>query len=82
MDMAADGGPDEGDRMNVDDSDPQPFDLRPLAPGQAVPVAQAPAQPSASSPNPAPAAASVPPAAQAASTARTVNGVNNLTTGE
>jgi hypothetical protein len=82
--FAADGSV-AGDRMNVDDSDPQPFDLRPLAPGQAVPAAQPAAQPPASSPNPAPAAASVPPAAQAAqaaSSARAVNGVNNLTTGE
>lgn len=34
-------GPDgvlQGDRMNVDDSDPQPFDLHPLAAGQPVPA--------------------------------------------
>ncbi len=36
--FAADGSV-SGERMNVDDSDPQPFDLKPLAAGQAVPAA-------------------------------------------
>ncbi|PQV50862.1 hypothetical protein [Paraburkholderia sp. BL21I4N1] len=40
--FAADGSV-AGDRMNVDDSDPQPFDLKPLAAGQAVPRPGAPA---------------------------------------
>lgn len=69
--FAADGSL-AGDRMNVDDSDPQPFDLRPLAPGQAVPAAGA-AQPTASG------AAT---GASAASGAHTVNGVSNLSIGE
>lgn len=83
--FAADGSV-AGDRMNVDDSDPQPFDLHPLAAGQAVPPPGAPAQePAAGSAPPAPPAGQ---AAQAASGtgasggARAVNGVNNLTTGE
>ncbi|HEX7933582.1 MAG TPA: hypothetical protein VF573_10990 [Paraburkholderia sp.] len=38
--FAADGSV-AGNRMNVDDSDPQPFDLKPLAAGQAVPAALA-----------------------------------------
>ncbi len=41
--FAADGSV-AGDRMNVDDSDPQPFDLRPLAAGQPVPAPGAAAQ--------------------------------------
>ena len=73
--FAADGSL-AGDRMNVDDSDPQPFDLRPLAAGQAVPPAAAAAQP------PAAGAAPSAPAAPAASGAHTVNGVNNLSIGE
>jgi hypothetical protein len=71
--FAADGSV-AGDRMNVDDSDPQPFDLRPLAPGQAVPAAGA---------NPPPASGSTTPAAAAAASgAHTVNGVGNLSIGE
>ena len=65
-----------GDRMNVDDSDPQPFDLRPLAAGQPVPAPGAAAQPPAAGATP-----SSPPA-PAASGAHTVNGVNNLSIGE
>jgi hypothetical protein len=65
-----------GERMNVDDSDPQPFDLRPLAAGQPVPAPGAAAQP------PAAGAAPSGPAAPAASGAHTVNGVNNLSIGE
>lgn len=61
-----------GDRMNVDDSDPKPFDLRPLAAGQPVPAA------SASSSTAAPAAKAVSPAP----TGHAVGGVSNLTTGD
>lgn len=68
--FAADGSL-AGDRMNVDDSDPQPFDLRPLAAGQAVPVAGG-ARPAASGAM----------AAPAASGAHTVKGVSNLSIGE
>ena len=42
--FAADGSV-AGERMNVDDSDPQPFDLQPLAAGQAVPAPGAPLRP-------------------------------------
>ncbi|HXZ09422.1 MAG TPA: hypothetical protein VEI25_15330 [Paraburkholderia sp.] len=67
-----------GDRMNTDDSDPQPFDLRLLAAGQAAPAvgsagaAAAPAGAAAAGSGPAPA----PGAGHA------VGGVSNLTTGE
>jgi len=71
--FAADGSV-AGDRMNVDDSDPQPFDLRPLAAGQPVPAAAAAAQQAT------PGAA--PMLAPAASGAHTVNGVSNLSIGE
>jgi hypothetical protein len=77
--FAADGSL-AGDRMNVDDSDPQPFDLRPLAAGKAVPAAvPAPAAPAAP---PAPPAATAAPSSPAASGTHTVNGVNNLSIGE
>ncbi|WP_144153699.1 hypothetical protein [Paraburkholderia sp. BCC1885] len=66
-----------GDRMNVDDSDPQPFDLKALAAGQPVPAPTAAVQPPAAG-----ATRPAAPAAAAASGANTVNGVNNLTTGE
>jgi hypothetical protein len=68
--FAADGSV-EGDRMNVDDSDPQPFDLKPLAAGQAAPAAAAKAAPAA-----------VPAPAAAAPAGRPVGGVSNLQTGE
>ncbi|HEV3422264.1 MAG TPA: hypothetical protein VG105_00485 [Paraburkholderia sp.] len=71
--FAADGSV-AGDRMNVDDSGPQPFDLRPLAAGQPVPAAAAAAQQAT------PGAA--PMLAPAASGAHTVNGVSNLSIGE
>jgi hypothetical protein len=74
--FAADGSV-AGDRMNVDDSDSKPFDLRPLAAGQPVPAASA--QPAPAAP-PAAAAPSAP--ATAASSAHTVNGVSNLSTGD
>jgi hypothetical protein len=81
--FAADGSV-EGDRMNVDDSDPQPFDLKPLAAGQAVPAAAAKAGPAA---GPAPQAptggrAAAPAPAPAAPAGRPVGGVSNLQTGE
>lgn len=80
--FAADGSV-AGDRMNVDDSDPQAFDLHPLAAGQAVPPPGAPAmEPPAASATPETPASSAGQAAQSASGARAVNGVNNLTTGE
>jgi hypothetical protein len=80
--FAADGSV-AGDRMNVDDSDPQPFDLRPLAAGQAVPPPAAAAQPPAAADTPAsPSAPAAVQAAPAPNGAKAVNGVNNLTTGE
>nr|WP_143808874.1 hypothetical protein [Paraburkholderia susongensis] len=79
----------EGDRMNVDDSDPQPFDLKPLAAGQAVPAAGAPRAANTGAPQPAPAAQ---PAANGAATgavapspatgSHAVGGVSNLQTGD
>jgi hypothetical protein len=64
-----------GDRMNVDDSDPQPFDLHPLAAGQAVPAVAskgaAAGKPGTATPPTAPA-----PAGHA------VGGVSNVTTGD
>ncbi|HYS63863.1 MAG TPA: hypothetical protein VEN30_08625 [Paraburkholderia sp.] len=82
-----------GDRMNVDDSDPQPFDLKPLAAGQAVPAAGAPAAavnkaaaaPRSSAGGAAAPAASVPPTPAASAPAtggHAVGGVSNLQTGE
>lgn len=84
--FAADGSV-SGDRMNVDDSDPQPFDLKPLAAGQAAPASGAPAaaqaapaaQPSAGARVAAPAAA---PAPTAAAGGHPVGGVSNLQTGD
>ncbi|WP_404935544.1 hypothetical protein [Paraburkholderia sp. DHOC27] len=91
--FAADGSV-AGDRMNVDDSDPQAFDLRPLAAGQPVPPptaaqppapadaapdAQTQAQPAGAAPAP---TAATPATKSAPSAAHAVNGVNNLTTGE
>jgi hypothetical protein len=79
--FAADGSV-AGDRMNVDDSDPQPFDLRPLAAGQPVPAAAAQTAPPAAGGAAATPAAPAAPAAVAPSGAHTVNGVNNLSTGD
>ena len=72
--FAADGSL-EGERMNVDDSDPLEFSLQPLAAGQKAPPAtpaqaQKPVQPSAQQP------------AQPRTGGQPVNGVNNLTIGE
>jgi hypothetical protein len=88
--FAADGSL-EGDRMNVDDSDPQPFDLKPLAAGQAVPAAGATAAAGATKTAPAP----QPPAANGAvngtasgatpaptAGGHAVGGVSNLQTGD
>ncbi|SDG49186.1 hypothetical protein SAMN05216466_103539 [Paraburkholderia phenazinium] len=75
--FAADGSL-AGDRMNVDDSDPQPFDLRPLAAGQPVPAAAAARPPASGAAAPAASGAAAP----AASGAHTVNGVSNLSIGE
>ncbi|HEY3596281.1 MAG TPA: hypothetical protein VGL08_02005 [Paraburkholderia sp.] len=64
-----------GERMNVDDSNPQPFDLRPLAAGEAIPAATAGskrAEPQTQAPAAAPAAGG----------GRPVSGVSNLNTGE
>jgi hypothetical protein len=87
--FAADGSV-AGDRMNVDDSNPQPFDLKPLAAGQAVPAAAAApkdgktAAGSAASATRSDAAApavAAPPAAPTGA-GRPVGGVSNLQTGE
>jgi hypothetical protein len=71
-----------GERMNVDDSNPQEFDLRPLAAGAAIPPPTAPAAPAAA----APAAPTATTPSQQQSGAQTggqaVNGVSNLRTGE
>jgi hypothetical protein len=81
--FAADGSL-EGERMNIDDSEPLEFSLRPLAAGQKAPVAAG-----KSAPAPAQTArpAVQPPAQQASpqpapSRGQPVNGVSNLTIGE
>jgi hypothetical protein len=87
--FAADGSV-AGDRMNVDDSDPQPFDLKPLAAGQAVPAPGAPAVAQATPATPASPAAGATPqdsasgraAVPAPAGAHPVGGVSNLQTGE
>jgi hypothetical protein len=62
----ADDGSLSGERMEVDDSNPVAFDLKPLAAGQPVPAATA-------------VPGEAPPAATGG---QSVNGVNNLKTGE
>lgn len=81
--FAADGSV-SGDRMNVDDSDPQPFDLKPLAAGQAVPAASPVANAAAGKAPvaPQPAAGSAAASASATGSGRAVGGVSNLQTGE
>jgi len=72
----ADDGSVSGERMDVDDSNPVAFDLKPLAAGQPVPAAST--------------APSAPPSAASGSSSATpapgggqpVNGVSNLKTGE
>nr|WP_243849370.1 hypothetical protein [Paraburkholderia rhizosphaerae] len=92
--FAADGTL-SGERMNVDDSNPQEFDLRPLAAGAPVPPPGAPAvarsesaagaapgsQPAAATPAP---AAATPANGQSSGNSgdQAVNGVSNLRTGE
>jgi hypothetical protein len=76
--FAADGSV-TGDRMNVDDSDPQPFDLKPLTAGQAVPPASAANK---AAPQPFAGAATAPAASAAAAGGHAVGGVSNLQTGE
>jgi hypothetical protein len=80
--FAADGSL-EGERMNVDDSNPQEFSLRPLAAGQKPAAVIGKSTPSQA---PAQGQPAVPQAAPQAAPARTgsqpVNGVSNLTTGE
>ena len=76
--FAADGSI-EGERMNVDDSNPLEFSLRPLAAGQKAPSAapvqaQKPAQQPTQTPTQQP--------AQPRTGGQPVNGVNNLTIGE
>ncbi|WP_109482772.1 hypothetical protein [Paraburkholderia sp. C35] len=82
--FAADGSL-EGERMNVDDSDPLEFSLKPLAAGQKAPSA-APASAQVQNPvqNPAqkPAQPSVQPPAQSGTGGQSVNGVSNLKIGE
>ncbi|NPT58081.1 hypothetical protein [Paraburkholderia elongata] len=81
--FAADGSV-AGDRMNVDDSDPQPFDLKPLAAGQAVPAASAgagsAAVKAAAAPQPSAGSAAAP--ASATSNGHAVGGVSNLQIGD
>ncbi|MBN3758023.1 hypothetical protein G3N95_34265 [Paraburkholderia sp. Tr-20389] len=72
--FAADGSL-EGERMNVDDSDPLEFSLRPLAAGQKPSVA-------AGQSAPAPVQAQKPAPQPAPSHGQAVNGVSNLTIGE
>jgi hypothetical protein len=84
--FAADGSV-EGDRMNVDDSDPQPFNLKPLAAGQAVPAAAARVTPAAGaaqqpSANGRAAGSAAAPAPAAKTGGQPVGGVSNLQTGE
>jgi hypothetical protein len=74
--FAADGSL-EGDRMNVDDSNPQEFNLKPLAAGQAVPPAGSTGAAAAKAPSPAPQ-----PAAAPAAGGHAVGGVSNLQTGD
>lgn len=76
--FAADGSI-EGERMNVDDSNPLEFSLRPLAAGQKAPSAapvqaQKPAQQPTQTPTQQP--------TQPRTGGQPVNGVNNLTIGE
>ncbi|CAB3750445.1 hypothetical protein [Paraburkholderia humisilvae] len=86
--FAADGTL-SGERMNVDDSNPQEFDLRPLAAGAPVPPPGAPAtqgnaQSATSTSASTPAGATTPSGAAGGGQAggQPVNGVSNLRTGE
>lgn len=66
-----------GERMEVDDSNPVDFELKPLAAGQPVPPASASREAAAEHAQPALAAS-----ASASGGAQQVNGVSNLSTGE
>jgi hypothetical protein len=82
--FAADGTL-SGERMNVDDSNPQEFDLRPLAAGAAIPPPGPPAATAApAAAAPAAPTAATPPAQQSGAQpgGQAVNGVCNLRTGE
>ena len=80
--FAADGSV-AGDRMNVDDSEPQPFDLKPLAAGRAVPAPGTPAVgANQAAPKPQSATGGAAPASAAAIGGHAVGGVSNLQTGE
>jgi len=84
--FAADGSV-TGERMNVDDSNPLTFDLKPLAAGQVVPAAAAVtaagAAVSKAAPAPQPSAgAAAAPAPAAGTGGHAVGGVSNLQTGE
>ncbi|MFP3564225.1 hypothetical protein [Paraburkholderia sp. SIMBA_030] len=81
--FAADGSV-TGERMNVDDSSPLAFDLKPLAAGQAVPAATAAGPESKAAPTPQPSAGATGAAApaSAAGGGHAVGGVSNLQTGE
>ncbi|MEX3809808.1 hypothetical protein AB3X96_05970 [Paraburkholderia sp. BR13439] len=83
--FAADGSL-EGDRMNVDDSNPQEFNLKPLAAGQAAPAAAsagAAAKPATPTPQPAAANGAVAaPTPASAAGGHPVGGVSNLQTGD
>jgi hypothetical protein len=76
--FAADGSV-SGERMNVDDSDPLEFDLKPLAAGQAVPAAVVSAASAAAPAARAPAAGAP---ASSTSGGQPVGGVSNLRIGE
>jgi hypothetical protein len=85
--IAADGSI-SGERMDADDSNPQPFDLKPAVAGVVIPAtppsASTPARPASPAPSlePAPPApASLPPPAPPAS-GHSVGGVGNLIIGE
>ncbi|MCG5073786.1 hypothetical protein [Paraburkholderia tagetis] len=71
--FAADGSL-SGDRMEIDDSNPQPFDLKPLAAGASAPAV--------SGAHAAGAATTAAPTATTAQGGKAVNGVGNLVTGE
>jgi hypothetical protein len=73
-----------GERMNVDDSNPQEFDLRPLAAGAAIPPPTAAIAPPAATSAPAAPTATTPsgPQSGAQSGGQAVDGVSNLRTGE
>jgi hypothetical protein len=80
--FAADGSI-EGERMNVDDSNPLEFSLRPLAAGQKAPsAAPVQAQKPAQQPTQQPAQQPTQQPAQPRTGGQPVNGVNNLTIGE